>query len=95
MKNQGLGFTIPYTLNGEEKNYVPDFLIRIRDGHDELLNLILEVTGEAKKEKAAKAATARTLWVPAVNNQEAFGRWAYLEITDPWDAERTIRASLK
>jgi type III restriction enzyme len=95
VKNQGLGFTIPYTLNGEEKNYVPDFLIRIRDGHDELLNLILEVTGEAKKEKAAKAATARTLWVPAVNNQEAFGRWAYLEITDPWDAERTIRASLK
>jgi type III restriction enzyme len=92
VKNQGLGFTIPYTIDGEEKNYVPDFLIRIRDGHDDLLNLILEVTGEAKKEKAAKAATARTLWVPAINNQATYGRWAYLEITDPWDAQNTIRA---
>jgi len=33
------------------KNYVPDFLIRVRDGRDEPLNLILEVTGEAKKGK--------------------------------------------
>jgi type III restriction enzyme len=94
-KNQGLGFTIPYTLNGEEKNYVPDFLIRIRDGRDEPLNLILEVTGEAKKEKAAKAATARTLWVPSVNNQGTYGRWAFIEISDPWDAQNTIRAFLK
>ena len=40
------------------------------------LNLIIEVTGEKKKEKAAKVVTARTLWVPAVNNHGAFGRWA-------------------
>jgi type III restriction enzyme len=25
VKNQSLGFNIPYTLNGEEKNYVPRF----------------------------------------------------------------------
>ncbi len=95
VKNQGLNFTIPYTLNGEEKNYVPDFIVRIRNGGGEPLNLILEVTGEAKKEKAAKVATARTLWVPAINNQGTFGRWAFLEITDPWDAQKTIRGFLK
>ncbi len=39
-------------------------------------------------------ATARTLWVPAVNNHGGFGRWAFVEITDPWDAEHTIRATL-
>ncbi|HLE81344.1 MAG TPA: hypothetical protein VJA25_08635 [Dehalococcoidia bacterium] len=28
VKNQGLGFRIPYTINGEEHNYEPDFIIR-------------------------------------------------------------------
>ena len=38
--------------------------------------------------------TARTLWVPAVNNHGGFGRWAFLEILDPWDAGNAIRAAL-
>ncbi|MGH9351611.1 MAG: BPTD_3080 family restriction endonuclease, partial [Terriglobia bacterium] len=29
VKNQNLGFTIPYTINGEEHNYVPDFIVRL------------------------------------------------------------------
>ena len=93
VKNHNLGFTIPYTLNGEEKNYIPDFIACIDDGHgpDDLLNLIVEVTGEKKKDKAAKVATARTLWVPAVNNHGGFGRWAFIEIADPWDAKNAIR----
>ena len=93
VKNHNLGFTIPYTLNGEERQYIPDFIACIDDGHgsDDLLNLLLEVTGEKKKDKAAKVATARTLWVPAVNNHGGFGRWAFIEIADPWDAENVIR----
>jgi type III restriction enzyme len=94
VKNQGLNFTIPYTLDGEEKNYIPDFIVHLKNGR-EPLNLILEVTGERKKEKVAKVDTARTLWVPAVNNHAGFGQWAFLEITDPWDAQNTIRAFLK
>ena len=92
VKNHNLGFTIPYTINGEERRYVPDFLVRIDDGHgaDDLLSLIIEVTGERKKEKAAKVATARNLWVPAVNNHGQFGRWSFLEIADPWDAKTTV-----
>jgi hypothetical protein len=49
------------------------------------------VTGEKKKDKAAKVATARNLWVPAVNNHGAFGRWAFIEIDDPSDAANLIR----
>lgn len=41
-----------------------------------------------------EASTARTLWVPAVNNHRGFGRWAFVEVADPWDAQRTIRAVL-
>jgi len=92
-KNQNLGFAIPYTIDGEEKNYYPDFLVRVQQG-EEPLNLIIEVTGEKKKEKAAKVATAKTLWVPAVNNHGGYGRWAFLEIADPWDAQNLIRAFL-
>lgn len=97
VKNHNLGFTIPYTLNGEEHGYYPDFIVQINDGHgaDDLLNLLLEVSGEARKDKAAKVATARNLWTPAINNHGGFGRWAFLEITDPWDAQNTIRAFLR
>ena len=106
VKNHNLSFTIPYTLNGEEKNYIPDFIAVIQlpsssgrgsggEGESNLLNLIVEVTGEKKKDKAAKVATARTLWVPAINNHGGFGCWAFLEIDDPWDAKNIIRASLQ
>ncbi len=93
VKNQNLGFTIPYTLNGEEHNYYPDFIVRIDDGHgpDDLLNLILECTGQKKKDKEAKVSTAQTLWIPAVNGHGEFGRWNFLEVRDPWDAQNEIR----
>ncbi|MGD0610286.1 MAG: DEAD/DEAH box helicase family protein [Anaerolineales bacterium] len=96
-KNFQLGFAVPYTLDGQEHSYIPDYLINLNDGHgpEDLLHLILEVSGEAKKEKAAKVSTARTLWVPAVNNHGGFGRWAFIEIVDPWEAKNTIRAFLR
>ena len=96
VKNHNLGFTIPYTLNGEEKNYIPDFIACVDDGRgpDDLLNLIVEVTGEKKKDKAAKVAAARALWVPAINNHGGFGRWTFIEVADPWDAQNLIRGFL-
>jgi len=97
VKNHNLGFTIPYTLNGEARNYVPDYIVHIDDGHgrDNLLNLIVEISGRDRKDKNAKVATARTLWVPAVNNHGGFGRWAFTEVADPWDAQNLIRGFLK
>ena len=97
VKNYNLGFTIPYILNGEEKPYFPDFIARIEDGHgqEDLLNLIIEVTGERRKEKVIKVEAAKTLWVPAINNHGSFGRWAFLEIADPWDAQQNIRGFLR
>jgi type III restriction enzyme len=95
IKNQGLGFAIPYTYNGEESNYIPDFLARVRNAAGEEVTLIIEVTGQRKKDKEAKVSTARTLWVPAVNNHGGFGRWAFLEVQDPWNAQNLIRAFLR
>lgn len=96
-KNHNLSFFIPYALDGEEHNYIPDFLVRFDDGggRDDPLNLIIEVTGEPKRDKAAKVSTARDLWVPAVNNHGGFGRWAFIEIADPWDAKNTISTYIR
>ncbi|HUT59033.1 MAG TPA: restriction endonuclease subunit R, partial [Phycisphaerae bacterium] len=93
-KNHSLGFLIPYTLNGDQRLYMPDFIVRLDDGRgrDDPLNLLVEVTGERKKDKAAKVATVRNLWVPAVNNAGTWGRWAFIEIADPWDAKHAIAA---
>jgi type III restriction enzyme len=114
VKNQGLGqkdFTIPYTVNGEERSYYPDFLARVdvsRLGLDRLpgtpkpspaadaiVNVVVEVSGEERKDKANKVATAETLWAPAVNNHGGFGRWVFVEVRDPADVKRTIRAALR
>ncbi len=90
VKNQGLQFTIPYTVNGEQRLYYPDYLVRCRSG----LSLIVEVSGEVRKDKAAKVNAAYTLWVPAVNNHGGLGDWAFVEVTDPWDAKSAIRAGI-
>lgn len=92
-KNQSLSFAIPYTINGEEHNYLPDYLVRLDygNGPEEPLHLIVEVSGQPKKDKKAKVTTARTLWIPAVNNHGGFGRWGFVEVSDPWDAANIIR----
>lgn len=82
VKNQGIGFRIPYTHDGRAGNYFPDLIVRLDDGRGpgDLLNLVLEVSGQKKKEKDAKVRTAKTMWVPGVNNLGTFGRWDFLEI---------------
>lgn len=92
VKNHGLNFTIPYTFEGASGNYIPDFIVRFNDGREDLLNLIVEVSGNPDPKKPAKTATARDLWLPGVNNDGRFGRWDFIEISDPWDAQNTIRA---
>ena len=93
-RNDHLGLRIPYTHEGKSANYIPDLLVRFDDGGDGPLNLLIEVTGERRSDKATKVAAARDLWVPAVNNDGRFGRWSFLEVTDPHDAGNLIRSAL-
>ena len=98
VKNEGLGFAIPYTVNDEERSYYPDFIVRVREGGGHAgppLHIVVEVSGASRVDKQAKVDTARNLWVPAINNHGGFGRWAFVEITDPWaDAALEIRAAV-
>jgi type III restriction enzyme len=87
VKNDHLGFSIPYVHKGRTHSYVPDFLVRLNraDGEDFDRTLIIEVSGSRKSPgpTQAKANTARNSWCVAVNNHGGFGRWGYVEMTDP------------
>ena len=88
-----LDFLIPYTVGGQTRTYLVDFIARIDDGRGaaDLLNLLIEVSGEKRDDKDAKVATVKSLWVPAVNNDGRFGRWGFVQVKDPHDAKKDIR----
>ena len=96
VKNHNLGFTIPYTdHNGASRQYVPDFVAHIRKREsgstDNVVNLILETSGKKREDKQQKVNTIENMWLPAVNNYGEFREWSFLEITDPWNIQNTIR----
>jgi type III restriction enzyme len=86
VKNERLGFTIPYVHEGRTHEYVPDFLVRLVSASGEQEHtLIVEVSGSRKSPgpTAAKADTARDQWCPSVNNWGGLGMWGYVEVRNP------------
>jgi type III restriction enzyme len=81
VKNQNLGFEVPYLLGPTPKRYLPDFIVRIDDGHDDPLNLIVEIKGYRGEDAKEKANTMDSYWVPGVNGLGKYGRWAFTEFT--------------
>ncbi len=94
VKNQNLGFTIPYEHQGSSHQYLPDFIVKIAMKDKTVLNLLLEVTGKKDDKKAMKVKTAREFWVPAVNNFGKFGKWAILEVQDIHETQNLILAGV-
>lgn len=92
VKNHGMQFEVPYRDGSTSRKYLPDFLVRIDDGADEPLNLILETKGYRGKDAQMKAETMKTLWVPGVNNLGSFGRWAFAEFTEVYTIEEKLDA---
>lgn len=91
VKNQSLGFTIPYEHQGIGRHYVPDFIVRLKMGDDSILNLLIEVTGKKDDKKIIKTSVARNFWVPAVNASGEYGKWAFLEVQDIHETQNLIR----
>jgi type III restriction enzyme len=74
-ENQGLQFQVPYRDGAVPRKYIPDFIVRIDDGGEEPLNLILETKGYRGGDAQLKAETMKTLWVPGVRRAaSAVGR---------------------
>lgn len=100
VKNDHLGFEIPYVHQGRSHRYIPDFLLRLApvEGEDFSRTLIVEVSGSHKSPgpTKAKAFTARDMWCTAVNNHGGFGRWGYIELGKAGvdDAEHVLREAI-
>lgn len=84
VKNQGMGFEVPYRMAGRTRSYVPDFIVQLDDGRgsDDPLNLIVEIKGYRGEDAKLKAETMETKWIPGVNNLRDHGRWAFAEFRD-------------
>jgi type III restriction enzyme len=83
VKNQSMGFEVPYRYGSEMRRYIPDFIVRIDDGRgdDDLLNLVVEIKGYRGEDAKEKKSTMETYWIPGVNNLGTYGRWAFAELT--------------
>ncbi len=82
VKNHNLGLEVPYRFGSLHRIYVPDYIVQVDDGHDDPLNLIVEIKGYRREDAIEKKATMDTYWVPGVNHLGSHGRWAFAEFTD-------------
>ncbi len=78
VRNDHLGFGIPYEYTGVPHSYEPDFIVRLKNG----VRLILEIKGYEDDQELAKYAGARR-WVSAVNNWGDLGKWDFHVCKDP------------
>lgn len=87
VKNHGLGLEVPYLFGSVPRKYLPDFIVKIDDGHPDPLNLIVEIKGYRGEDAKEKSNTMQAYWVPGVNNLGKFGRWSFAEFTAVFEIE--------
>ncbi len=84
VKNQFLGFAIPYTKDGKDKQYFTDFIARVKSKDGTIKNLMIEISGMSK-DKAEKKWFVENRWIPAVNAlKEKYGypEWHFIEVAN-------------
>lgn len=85
VKNAFLGFSVPYSAEGKERQYLPDYLLRIKSpASGRQANVILEITG-FNQDKEIKRWYVNQRWLPAINasrDKLGLAPWYFLEVTD-------------
>jgi len=97
VKNHNLGLEVPYRYGSETRQYRPDFIVKVEDGHgeDDLLNLVVEIKGYRGEDAKDKKSTMEIYWVPGVNHLGTYGRWAFAEFTDVWEIQDDFAAKVR
>jgi type III restriction enzyme len=91
VKNEGLGFAIPYFHNGQNHDYMPDFVLRLKSADKETNYLILETKGFDPLAEVKRAAALR--WTKAVDTDGRFGYWRYAMAKNPNEVVPAIEAA--
>lgn len=89
VKNAGLGLGIPYLHDGQQHEYLPDFVVRLAGAAERYL--LLETKGYDPL-KETKVAAARR-WCAAVNHAGSYGSWAYAIVEAPERVPAALRAA--
>ena len=84
VKNQGLGFEVPYLQGNHARTYFPDFIVLVDDGagKEDPLRLVVEIKGFRNEDAKDKKAAIETYWIPGVNWLGVWGRWEFAEFSD-------------
>lgn len=84
-KNDHLGFEIAYIFDGVFHKFRPDYLIRLANG----TNVVLEIKGENTPKDETKRRYLEE-WVKAVNEHGGFGKWKAGVCLNPSDLPTKI-----
>lgn len=96
VKNQGLGFEIPYRYGSETRMYVPDFIVLVetlRKQHP--VYLIVEVNGFRMEHVKDKKNAVEQCWVPSINRLGTYGRWDLVELGNIETMENDYRSKVR
>lgn len=84
VKNQFLGFAIPYVKEGKDRQYFTDFIARVKGKDGKIKNLMIEISGMSK-DKAEKIWFVENRWLPAVNamkDKYNYPEWHFIEVAN-------------
>lgn len=95
VKNHNLGLFVPYRDGSIMRTYIPDFIVQVDDGHEDPLNLIVEIKGYRGEDAKEKKSTMENYWIPGVNNHKQFGRWAFVELREIFKIESDFAAKVE
>jgi len=84
VKNDHLGFVVPYRKDGTRRHYLPDFVVELVSGD----RLLVEIKGQIGDAEIKAAAAQR--WCQAVNNDGRFGLWSYRMVRQPPDLMKAL-----
>lgn len=84
VKNQFLGFAIPYVKDGKDRQYFTDFIARVKGKDGTPKNLMIEISGMSK-DKAEKKWFVENRWIPAMNalkEKYNYPEWHFIEVSN-------------
>lgn len=85
VRNDHMGFSIPYEYMGVSHGFFPDFIVKLKNG----VLLVLEVKGMVDDREKAKFEAAKR-WCSAVNNWGKMGTWAFHVSKDPDHVQKEL-----
>ena len=85
IRNERLGWTIPYRWDGMNRQYEPDFIAVVPLDNGQELHVVIEVKGLEYAGDAEKRRWTEEYWLPAVNTHPEYsknGPWAYIYVDE-------------